>query len=178
MGLKGSIAAGLLLAVLLAAADPVEPVRTAIVAAYQHSLDALSRGDADSALEIDTPDWISVVAGQPPRTKRELEPYIRRDIASLKPPPGWSATWRPDYDRNGTTSGIQVYDVRLDGDAAIVLCLVGATRSETVGGVTHAVWTGSHVRDTWIRTPAGWRRSKHEKLTINERLIDGRPVRP
>ncbi|HKD06255.1 MAG TPA: hypothetical protein VKB79_10185 [Bryobacteraceae bacterium] len=41
----------------------------------------------------------------------------------------------------------------------------------------HTVWTGSHVRDTWTQTPAGWKRRKHEKLTINERLMDGKPIR-
>jgi hypothetical protein len=39
------------------------------------------------------------------------------------------------------------------------------------------VWGGSHVRDTWIKTEAGWKRKLHEKLTVNERMIDGRPVR-
>jgi hypothetical protein len=60
-----------------------------------------------------------------------MEPFIRRDIASLKPPPGWSAIWRPDYERNGTSSGVQIYDLKLEGNTAVVLCLVGNTRSET-----------------------------------------------
>jgi ketosteroid isomerase-like protein len=161
---------------LLAAADPVEDARIEIVAAYQRSLDALQRGDADGAMQIDTNDWISITVGQKPRTRQELEPFIRRDIASMKPPPGWSATWKPDYERNGTTSGIQVYDVTLDGDKAIVLCLVGGTRTETVDGVEHHVWSGSHVRDTWRKTNGGWKRSMHEKLTINERMVDGHTV--
>ena len=95
----------------------------------------------------------------------------------MKPPPGWSATWRPDYERNGTTSGIQIYDLIVEGDNAVVLCLVGNTRMEKADGVTRSVWRGSHVRDTWIKTPAGWRRRLHEKLTVNEQMVDGRPVR-
>ena len=35
---------------------------------------------------------------------------------------------------------------------------------------------GSHARDTWVKTPAGWKRRKHEKLTVNEKMIDGRTV--
>ena len=158
---------------LLAAADPAEEARREIVAGYQRSLDALQRGDADGAMQIDTNDWISIVVGQKPRTRQELEPFIRRDIAGMKPPPGWSAVWKPDYERNGTTTGIQVYDLKLDGSTAVVLCLVGSTRTETVDGTAH-VWTGSHVRDTWIKTADGWRRRMHEKLTINERMVDGR----
>jgi hypothetical protein len=161
---------------LLAATDPIEEARTEIVATYQRSLDALQRGDADAAMQMDTDDWISITAGQKPRTRQELEPFIRRDIASLKPPPGWSATWKPDYERNGVSSGIQLYDFKLDEGKAVVLCLVGGTRTEVIGGVTHNVWVGSHVRDTWKKTSAGWKRAMHEKLTINERMIDGRPV--
>jgi hypothetical protein len=138
--------------------------------------DALTRGDADAALQMDTNDWVSITLGQKPRTRQEMEPFIRRDIANLKPPPDWSATWKPDYERNGTASGIQFYDVKLDGDTGVVPCLLGATHSETSGGTSHRVWNGSHVRDTWIKTPAGWKRRRHEKLTVNERMIDGRPT--
>ena len=161
---------------LSAAADPAEEVRKEIVASYQRALDALQRADADAALRMDTEDWVSLTAGQQPRTRQELEPFIRRDIAGMKPPPGWAATWKPDYEHNGTTSGIQIYAVKLSGDTAVVLCLVGNTRSQTIERATHSVWTGSHVRDTWIRTSAGWKRRMHEKLTINERMLDGHPV--
>jgi hypothetical protein len=67
---------------LLFAAASVEDVRNQIVAAYQQSLDALRRGDADAAMQIDTEDWVSVTVGQKPRTRQELEPYVRRDIAT------------------------------------------------------------------------------------------------
>jgi hypothetical protein len=70
-----------------------------------------------------------------------------------------------------------MYDVTVDGNTAVVLCLVGSTRTEIIDGVTHSVWGGSHVRDTWIKTTAGWKRRMHEKLTVNERMVDGRPVK-
>ena len=167
----------LLIPWLLLAADPAEEARNEIVATYQQSLDALGRGDADGAMQMDTQDWVSITVGQQPRSRQELEPYIRRDIASLKPPPGWSAVWRPDYEHNGTGTGIQIYDFKFEKDSALVFCLVGSTRSQSIDGAPHAVWTGSHVRDTWIRTPAGWKRRKHEKLTVNERMIDGHAVK-
>src|SRR5258708_39842867 len=81
---------------LPAATNPTEEARKDIVAAYQRSLDALQRGDADAAMQIDTNDWASITVGQKPRTRQEMEPFIRRDIASMKPPPGWSAIWRSD----------------------------------------------------------------------------------
>jgi hypothetical protein len=168
----------LLSPLLLLAADPVVEARNEIVAAYNLSLDALRRGDVDAAMQMDTDDWVSIVVGQQPRTRQELEPFIRRDLESLEPPPGWSAVWRPDYERNGTTSGIQIYDLKLDGNNAVVLCLVGGARSEVIDGSAHSVWNGSHVRDTWIKTSKRWKRRRHEKLTVNERMVDGQPVKP
>src|SRR4051794_6800715 len=70
---------------------------------------------------------------------------------------GWSATWTPDYQQNGTVSGLQIYKVDLEGDTAVVFCLVGATRKEVIDGTPRNVWRGSHVRDTWIKTSAGWK---------------------
>jgi hypothetical protein len=84
--------------------------------------------------------------------------------------------WLPDYEHSGTTTGIQLYNLMVEGRAATVLCLVGSTHQETIGAQRHRVWTGSHVRDSWAQTAAGWKRRKHEKLTINERLIVGKPA--
>jgi hypothetical protein len=158
-------------------AEPADfvSIRDQIVAAYQAALDALSRGDAEAALQMDTNDWTSVVVGQPIRTKQEMATFTRRDIAGMKPPPGWKAVWHPDYERTGVTTGIQLYDLKVEGKAATVLCLVGGAHDETIGGEKHSVWTGSHVRDSWTQTAAGWKRRKHEKLTINERMVDGKP---
>ncbi|MDE3194829.1 MAG: nuclear transport factor 2 family protein [Acidobacteriota bacterium] len=167
--------AALLLAQSSSPVPPPADVRTQIVSAYRHSLDALARGDADAAMSIDTPDWVTITAGQPTRTKAEMAPLIRRDIQSMRPPAEWTAFWQPDYARNGTGTGIQVYSIEVQGDTAIVLSLVGNTTDRIVKGEPHRLWTGSHVRDTWVYTPAGWMRRKHEKLTTNEHLVDGRP---
>jgi hypothetical protein len=162
---------------LIAASDSTERARTEIIAAYNASLDALRRGDADGALRYDTSDWVSITVGERPRSRAELEPLIRRDIGSMKPPADWSAVWRPGYELNGAITGIQIYDFKVEGDRATVLCLVGSTRMRTIDGAARQIWQGSHVRDTWIKTPSGWKRRMHEKLTVNEQLIDGRPPR-
>jgi hypothetical protein len=164
----------LLLASSLLPADTIGEVRTTIIAAIQRTWDALRRGDADTALQMDTDDWVSITIGEKPRTRRELEPYIRRDIASMKPPQGWSVVWNPDSERNGLSSGIQLYDLKLDGDTAVVLYLIGSVNRETIHGEEHSVWVGSHIRDTWTKTSAGWKRRMHEKLTLNERIVDGK----
>ncbi len=171
------VSAGLSGLALAAEAGDFVAIRDQIIASYQAALDALSRGDLDAALQLDTDHWISMVVGQPTRTKQEMAAFMRQDIASNKPPPGWKAVWRPDYEHNGTATGIQIYDLKVEGRAATVLCLVGGTHEESSGGAKHSVWMGSHVRDSWTQTAGGWKRRKHEKLTINERMVNGRPSR-
>jgi len=117
-------------------------IRDQIVASYQRAIDALNRGDADAAMQMDTDDWTSVVVGEPPRSKQELAPIVRRYIDSMKTPPEWKAVWLPDYEHNGTTTGIQLYDLKIDGKAATVLCLVGHTGEESIAGEKHHVWIG------------------------------------
>jgi hypothetical protein len=73
-----------LMPLLLLAADAADEARREIVAAYQRSIDALRLGDADAAMQIDTEDWISITAGQKPRTRREMEPFLR-----LRSEAGW-----------------------------------------------------------------------------------------
>ena len=148
-----------------------------IVAAYNSAIEAMNRGDAETVLRTDTDDWVSITLNNKPQPKAELAFYMRRDIASMKNPPGWVAFWKPDYEHNGTGSGIQLYDVQVKGDEAVVLELVGDTNIEKIEGADHRVWHGSHVRDTWIKTSDGWKRRKHEKLTVNERMIDGKSAR-
>ncbi len=110
----------LLLPGLVAGSDPVVDARTEIVATYPRTLDASTRGDADAALQMDTNDWVSITLDQKPRTRREMEPFVRRDIASLKPPPDWSATWKPDYERNGERdSGLRCQAGRRYGRRAL-----------------------------------------------------------
>lgn len=150
--------------------------RDAIIAKYQRTIDAMNRGDADEMFKMETADWVSITLDQKPITLKELEPQIRRDITSMKNPPGWTVFWKPDYEKNGTGNGLQVYDVQFDRDRATVLYLIGGTHAETIAGSSHQVWQGSHIRDSWVKTREGWKRSKHEKLTVNERLVDGRPA--
>src|SRR5437763_68312 len=79
---------------VLTADDPTTEARKEIIAAYQRGLDALQRGDADGAMQIDTDDGVSITAGQKPRKREELERFLRRNIASALFPHGRVAARR------------------------------------------------------------------------------------
>jgi ketosteroid isomerase-like protein len=163
-------------AALFAAAESDAQVRNQIMASIQTSLDALRRGDVDDAEMMDTDDWVSITLNQKPVTKQEATAINHKYIDEIKPPAGWNVVWKPENPRTGTMTGVQMYDIRVEGDLAIVLYLVGNSHAETIDGISHQLWNGSHARDTWVKTPAGWKRRKHEKLTVNEKIIDGRTV--
>jgi hypothetical protein len=76
--------------------------RDQIVATYQHAIDALNRGEADAALQMDTDDWNSVVACQPRVPNRNWPPSSRRYIDSMKTPPEWKAVWLRFFASLGT----------------------------------------------------------------------------
>jgi hypothetical protein len=158
----------------LFSAQTPEQVRDEVIATMQSSINAMARGDVDTAELMDTDDWVSITLNEKPLTKKEVTEMNRRAGGGF---PSWPVVWRPDYENTGTMTGVQVYSFELDGTKATVLYLIGSTQPQTIAGANHKVWNGSHARDTWIKTASGWRRLKHEKLTVNERLIDGRPPR-
>jgi hypothetical protein len=155
---------------LLFGARTPEQARDEIIATMQNSINAMARGDVDAAELMDTDDWVSITLNQKPLTKKEVVEMNRRAGSGF---PSWPVVWKPDYEKTGTMTGVQIYGFELNGNKASVLYLIGSTHSETIDGASHKIWNGSHARDSWIQTPNGWRRMKHEKLTVNERLIDG-----
>jgi hypothetical protein len=70
-GFIGSTAPALTLGVvLLVAAAPEEQVRSEILAVLQKSIDALSRGDLDTAEAMATDDWVGITLNQKPVPKK------------------------------------------------------------------------------------------------------------
>lgn len=45
-------------------------------------------------------------------------------------------------------------------------------------GEKHTIVTTAPIRDTWVKTPDGWRRKIHEKLAANKPIVDGKPFEP
>jgi hypothetical protein len=103
---------------------------------------------------LDTPDCVYTLAGQPPRTWAEMRSIVEAEL--LTP-------------CDEASSKIQT--IELHGDQATIEAAVHRTAAivDHAGqfgpcGETWTVMTNAHVRDSWTRTPSGWRRQSHEKI--------------
>jgi hypothetical protein len=97
--------------------------------------------DANERL-IDTPDWVSVVNDGPPQHWGDLRSGA---IAILGHPQDLA---------------IRIVKISVSGDKAVVIARVGMPKDVNGDGDRSRY---ALIRDTWIKTPAGWRRTKHEK---------------
>lgn len=132
---------------LLLAADEAA-VRNDIQAIYNNTirgqLNAKTPDDlAANERLIDTPDWVSVVNDGPPQRWKDLQAGL---IAALGHFPADFVT--------------KIEKLTLFGDRAVVIARVGALKDVTGDGDRSR---SVLIRDTWVKTKAGWRRTMHEK---------------
>ena len=131
----------------LFAADNADSVRKEIEATYQRALQAQREAkrveDLDlMARNIDTPDWISIVDDGQPQHWQDIRPTLIVLLGQPVP-----------------AIGIRILKFTLAGEKAIVIARVGALARVNASDPTNT----RLVRDTWVKTDAGWRRKLHEK---------------
>ncbi|MBI1896906.1 MAG: hypothetical protein HYS04_10310 [Acidobacteria bacterium] len=145
-------------------------VRKQLEAAYERAtravLQAKTVEDLDAAhASFDTTDWVSVGTRGDRMTWDELRKYGAEILKS-----------RPGNMRN------EIVELTVNTDTAVALVHVKVTRVRADGqgeygpaGLEHEIVSGAVVRDTFVRTPAGWRRKLHEKLEERVFTVDGKP---
>ena len=122
-------------------------VRNEIQATYDRALRAQRTAKSAEDLDanqrmIDTSDWVSIVNDGPPQGWAEVR---KNAIATLSHP---------------EELAIKIVKFTLVGDRAIVIARVGPPQDVAADNRDRTVL----IRDTWIKTSAGWRRKLHEKL--------------
>ena len=140
------LSASFLASISLSAADDVS-VRKEIQAIYDRTLRGQNVAKTPAELDanemlIDTPDWVSVVNNGPPQHWGDLRPGV---VAILGHPQDLA---------------IRIVKLSVSGDSATVIARVGAPKDVNGDGNRSSY---ALVRDTWIKTKTGWRRTKHEK---------------
>ena len=134
-------------------AQAQEALPPAISASYDAELSVLqsakSRVDIHKMMEsIDTPDWVDIA---PTRERMSRDVVEQQLSAIVSVPPG---------DRP-----IPKHKIIYVGDLRSTVLVVYWTYRATARGLI-----GSIVRDTWIETSVGWRRSISEKL-FSDRIL-------
>jgi len=110
--------------------------------ALQGQLAARTPADLDANEKlIDTPDWTSIVNDGPPQHWADVKQYA---IAMLGHPDDLA---------------LKIVKFTVAGDRAIVIARVGP--SKDLNGNDRSRF--ALVRDTWVKTNTGWRRTLHEK---------------
>jgi hypothetical protein len=132
---------------LLLSAEDAASIRKEIETTYDRALRAQRTSKTAEDLDtnerlIDTPDWVSIVNNGAPQHWVDLRAGV---IATLG---------HPD------AIAIRVVKFTLAGDHATVIARVGAPKDISGDGDSSR---SALIRDTWIKTGAGWRRKMHEK---------------
>ncbi len=78
----------------------------------------------------------------------------------------------------------RIQELIVTGDTAVavvkVRSVIKSVRDGQFGlrGETHKMLSTTVVKDTWIKTPQGWRRKTHEKIVPNKLVIEGKLFDP
>ncbi len=135
---------------LLAIADD-SAIRKEIQAIYDRALQLQLTAKTPSDLDaneklIDTQDWTSIVNDGAPQRWADVRGFAIQTLG------------HPD------DIAIKIVKFTVSGDRAIVIARVGP--SATINGNDSSLYR--LVRDTWIKTSAGWRRKIHEKPAVGK----------
>jgi len=148
--------------------------RREIEAAYARSFSALKNAKTMEDLDLnfkatDTPDSVSIMPGEKPMTWEQMRRY---GFETLRGP------------TDEISFPIETFTMP-DAQTAVVqgTMKVAGTISDQYGSFgpkdeKHAVIATAPIRDTWVKTPDGWRRKMHEKLAANKLIVDGKEFTP
>ena len=145
----------LLLCTPLVHADPAADARQAIEASYAQLDTAAMTGDPTIYKRICTPECQFVQPGQPTQTVPQLEAVMKQIL------PQW---------RGSMKTHTAVDSVVVNGSIAVV------TNTQTTDGAFNgqSLHDVGHNKDTWTRTPAGWRLSVSE--VVSDQMTPGAPL--
>ena len=170
--LVAALASSLIAAHGLAAAqrgaDPQKDIQAIYNRASAAAVGAKTYADAAAIHEwLDTPDCLYTNFMRPARTWAQMRPDVEAGLAT---PPSSLSTVIRKLEVTGTTA---IATAVVEGTARIV----DEAGQYGARGAAHEVVTRATVRDLWVRSPEGWRRKSHEKLTPNGvASVDGKPT--
>lgn len=144
-------------------ADQTAEARKAITALYEKEDAAISRKDVIGATAHCTSDYVSISTKGVRSTLTQQRQTIQTAFQALQHPKSTSKIQK--FQASGNT---YVVTVRSDNSATMV------------DPQTHGIHNlgGREVdRDTWLKTPKGWRQRRSEALSTTV-TMDGKPIKP
>ena len=148
--------------------------RKEIESAYTQSTQAMKQAKTMDDLDamnkaMDTSDWVSIMPGQKPQTWEQLRRY---GFQNLNQPFDETSFLIDCFTMTGEDAAI------VQGTVRVTAAIVDQQGQFGAKGERHTIVTTAPIRDTWVKTPDGWRRKIHKKLAANRLMVDGKPFEP
>lgn len=147
--------------------DPQKDIQAIYNRASAAAVSAKTYADAAAIHQwLDAPDCLYTNFMQPARTWEQMRSEVEAGLVT--PLSALSSVIRK-IEVTGTTA---IATTVVEGTARIV----DEAGQYGARGAAHDVVTRATVRDVWVKSPDGWRRKSHEKLTPNGvASVDGKP---
>ena len=157
---------GLALLIVSACATPAVAsdearVRAELEQAYRRNEAAMLAKDLAAVMALRTEDFYSVTPDGLTHDRAAMEQYSRNFLAGVE-------RW--------ISISEEIESLTLDGDEAAAIVRQHAVRMQLRNdGKVHRVETWVTQRETWRRTPQGWKLAKVDQIRDQRRLVDGQP---
>lgn len=156
--------AAILLSVLLSfACASTADVRSEIQAQYDRLAEAFEREDIDAVLSFRTPDFNTIGPDGRHLSYAEMVDYTR----------GWF-----ELNQQPIRVGFTIQEIEMRGaDEAAVTVFQQGSRRQEVDGKLRTVEHSVVQRETWVRTPDGWKIRMVDQVRDQRRWVDGERVK-
>lgn len=157
----------LILMVLLttATAQDDAAVRKELDAQYQKLAEAHDKRDLKAIAGLKTADFHAIFPDGRVGDVKQMEQYTKQFIESNQPP----------FNIRNTIQTLTVSENKL---IAVVEVFQEVSRNRELAGKVRKVDTSVIQRETWVKTPEGWKLKLVDNVRDQKRLVDGKRVDP
>jgi ketosteroid isomerase-like protein len=142
--------------------DKSKPVRRALEQWYEANIDAFNRKDVEAIMRLRSDDFHTITPDGTVNSREAMERRTREFVGRI--------------DRF-LSQDISIGDIQVEGDLASAYITQRTKRLQRLqDGELHVVEAGAIQRETWKRTPEGWKLYKVDDIRDAGLLVDGKPV--
>ncbi|HET9251449.1 MAG TPA: nuclear transport factor 2 family protein [Candidatus Eisenbacteria bacterium] len=146
-------------------AGTTDEIKNQLDAQYQKLSEAHDRQDLPAILSLKTPDFHAIFPDGRVGDAKVMAEYSKQFITMNKPPYGVRVI-------------IQSLAVSDSGLIAVAEVSQEATRMRELAGTLRRVDTSVRQRETWLKTPEGWKLKCVDSVRDQKRFVDGKRVDP
>jgi len=155
----------LVFAPLSASAQDEAVIRKELEAQYRKLAEAHDRKDLRAIADLKTADFHAIFPDGRVGDVKSMEQYTKQFLEMNKPP----------YHIRNTIEKLTLSDNRL---IAVAEVLQEVSRTRDLSGQVRRVDTSVRQRETWAKTPAGWKLKSVDHVRDQRRFVDGKRVDP